>query len=55
MNDSKIFLLFNGLKYNLYIKKYFDYILANAIEKYEKTGKNKNKLIKKISDIMILK
>ena len=51
MNDSKIFLLFNGLKYNLYIKKYFDYILANAIEKYEKTGKNKNKLIKKISDL----
>ena len=51
MNDSKIFILLNGLKYNIYIKKYFDYILGNIFEKYEKSGDNKKGLIINIDDL----
>ena len=51
MNDSKIFILLKGLKYNIYIKKYFDYILGNIFEKYEKSGDNKKRLIINIDDL----
>ena len=53
MNESNIFILFNGLKYNTYIKNYFDYLLSNIILEYEKSVKNKNKLNFTIEDLSV--
>ena len=53
LNESNIFMLFNGLKYNNYIKNYFDYLLKSIIEEYEKSGNNKIKLMFTIDDLCI--
>ena len=55
MNESNIFILFNGLKYNNCIKNYFDYILSDIILDYQKTEKNQNKLIFTVEDLSVNK
>ena len=44
MSISNIFILLSGLNLNKDIKYYFDYILSDIIENYEKSGNNKIKL-----------
>ena len=44
MNESKIFSLIMGLNFSKEIKEYFDFILYDIIEKYEKSGNNRIKL-----------
>ena len=51
LNESNCFTLLNGLNYNNYIKKYFDYVLSDIILKYENSGNYKNKLIFIINDL----
>ena len=55
MNESNIFILFNGLKYNNCIKNYFDYILSDIILDYQKTEKNQNKLVFTVEDLSVNK
>ena len=51
MNESKGFLLILGLNYSKEIKEYFDFILCDIIENYEKSGNNRIKLLFKIEDL----
>ena len=51
MNESKIFSLIMGLNFSKEIKEYFDFILYDIIEKYEKSGNNRIKLLFKIEDL----
>ena len=51
MNESKGFLLILGLNYSKEIKEYFDFLLCDIIENYEKSGNNRIKLLFKIEDL----
>jgi hypothetical protein len=51
MNESKGFPLILGLNYSKEIKEYFDFILCDIIENYEKSGNNRIKLLFKIEDL----
>ena len=51
MSISNIFILLSGLNLNKDIKYYFDYILSDIIENYEKSGNNKIKLTFNIDEL----
>ena len=51
MNESKVFSLIIGLNFSKEIKEYFDFILYDIIENYEKSGNNRIKLLFKIEDL----
>ena len=53
MKESRAFKLFYGLLYKKEVKNYFDYILCEIIDNFEKSGNNKIDLIFKVSDLYL--